>query len=82
MFECASYTPMMTKTVARTDLEGSCPVCGAKVPRTTARWNDGVREVYRCPEHGAIEYGPRRLSLLESSAPVSVVPETPMVWEV
>jgi hypothetical protein len=52
-------------TVGTSDLEGACPVCGGDVPRYQARWFDGPREVYECPTHGAIEYGPGTISLLE-----------------
>jgi hypothetical protein len=47
-------------------LQGLCPVCGTTVPRVQARWPDGVHELYKCPDHGSIEYGPRTMSLLEA----------------
>jgi hypothetical protein len=63
----AKYRCSVDKMNTLTNLEGSCPVCGTSVPRVKALWPDGTHEVYKCPDHGSIEYGPRSLSLLEDA---------------
>ena len=42
---------------------GCCPICDRTVPRLLARSGDAVREMYVCPNHGPIGYGPQPLSV-------------------
>lgn len=56
----------MTQPLGIPRLNGSCPVCGTDVPRVSIRWTDGPRELFKCPEHGPIEYGRATTTLLEA----------------
>lgn len=42
---------------------GCCPVCGLDVPRLLSRAQGVATELYACPRHGPIEYGPRPVRL-------------------
>lgn len=39
-----------------TNTDGSCPGCGASVPRVHAWSPERAREAYRCPRCGTFEY--------------------------
>jgi hypothetical protein len=70
---------------AVSNLEGSCPVCGANVARQRTMWNALPVEVYTCPTHGRIEYSPQSLSLLEDAPDELIMPAlapSGLVWEV
>lgn len=40
---------------------GACPVCSLPAPRAVHAAS--AREVYRCPAHGRLEYGPALVPL-------------------
>ncbi|HEX9817095.1 MAG TPA: hypothetical protein VGB18_08955 [Candidatus Thermoplasmatota archaeon] len=44
---------------------GSCPVCGIDVPRLVTSLHGRMREIYTCPDHGALGYGVRDVTVQE-----------------
>jgi len=46
-----------------TNTHGSCPGCGAEVPRVHAWSPEGTRDAYRCPTCGTFEYADRGTEL-------------------
>jgi hypothetical protein len=44
---------------------GSCPVCGIEVPRIVTSLHGRMREIYTCPDHGALGYGVRDVTVQE-----------------
>lgn len=44
---------------------GSCPVCARSVPRLLATLRGRMREIYTCPDHGAVAYGVSNVSVQE-----------------
>lgn len=44
---------------------GSCPVCGIEVPRLVTSLQGRMREIYTCPDHGALGYGVRDVTVQE-----------------
>ena len=57
--DLVSHVPAMLKD------HGSCPVCGIEVPRIVANLHGRMREIYTCPDHGAVGYGVRDVTVTE-----------------
>lgn len=45
--------------------KGSCPVCGTDVPRLLTTLHGRMREIYTCPDHGAVSYGVQDVTVQE-----------------
>ena len=45
--------------------EGSCPICARNVPRLLATLRGRMREIYTCPDHGAVAYGASNVTVQE-----------------
>lgn len=54
---------------------GACPVCALPAPR--AIHAEPAREVYRCPAHGRLEYGPATVPLAALGAALLAAPVEP-----
>lgn len=62
---------------------GACPVCGIEVPRIVASLHGRMREIYTCPDHGALGYGVRDVTVQEwnqLSLPRFVAQALPLSW--
>ncbi len=44
--------------------QGACPVCDMTVSRAVHMHRGLMNEVYSCPDHGRLEYGPRDVPLM------------------
>ena len=45
--------------------QGSCPICARNVPRLLATLRGRMREIYTCPDHGAVAYGVTNVTVQE-----------------
>lgn len=60
-------------------LRGSCPSCGADVPRTVSLLHGVHAEVYNCPRHGRLAATVEKMSVHEWVASRSFLPADDLV---